>query len=55
MADADHVIPPEAQKQMAGRAKATVVTVSGGHLAFIAHAEDTAKLIIDAAKAVSAQ
>lgn len=55
LADADHVIPPEAQKQMAGRAKATVVTVSGGHLAFIAHAEDTAKLIMDAAKAVSAQ
>lgn len=54
LADADHVIPPEAQKQMSARAGATVVTVSGGHLAFIAHAEDTAKLISDAAKSAAA-
>lgn len=54
-ADADHVIPPEAQAQMAGRAGATIVTVSGGHLAFIAHAEETAKLIMDAAKGAAAQ
>lgn len=50
MADADHVIPPAAQQQMAGRANATIVTVTGGHLAFIAHADETAKLIMDAAK-----
>src|SRR5262249_1575007 len=49
MADADHVIPPEAQKLMSGRAGATVETVSGGHLAFIAHADATAKLIETAA------
>jgi pimeloyl-ACP methyl ester carboxylesterase len=53
LADADHVIPPEAQAQMAGRANATVVSVAGGHLAFIAHAQETAKLIMDAAKTVS--
>jgi pimeloyl-ACP methyl ester carboxylesterase len=52
-ADADHVIPPELQKMMFTRAGSTVETVSGGHLAFIAHAEETAKLIMDAAKAVS--
>lgn len=51
LAKADHVIPPEAQKQMAGRAKATIEEVDGGHLAFIAHAADTAKLIETAAKA----
>jgi pimeloyl-ACP methyl ester carboxylesterase len=41
----DHVIPPDAQRQMAGRAGATVVEVDGGHLAFIAHAQATAELI----------
>jgi pimeloyl-ACP methyl ester carboxylesterase len=53
MADADHVIPPEAQKQMATRAGAKLVTVSGGHLAFIAHAQDTADLIVEAATAAA--
>lgn len=51
LAKADHVIPPDAQKLMSGRAKATVEEVEGGHLAFIAHAADTAKLIETAAKA----
>jgi pimeloyl-ACP methyl ester carboxylesterase len=54
-ADADHVIPPELQKFMYERAGSTVVTVTGGHLAFIAHAEDTAKLIMEAAKGSAAQ
>lgn len=53
LADADHVIPPEAQMQMATRAGATIETVSGGHLAFIAHADRTAQMIMDAAEAVS--
>lgn len=53
-ADADHVIPPALQEMMYTRAGSTVTKVTGGHLAFIAHAEDTAKLIIDAAKAVAA-
>jgi pimeloyl-ACP methyl ester carboxylesterase len=52
-ADADHVIPPELQKFMFERAKSTVETVSGGHLAFIAHAEETAKLIETAAIAAA--
>ena len=54
-ADGDHVIPPELQKFMYERAKSTVETVSGGHLAFIAHAEETAKLIKTAATAAAAQ
>lgn len=49
-ADADHVIPPELQKMMFTRAGSTVQEVSGGHLAFIAHARETAQLIMDAAK-----
>ncbi len=50
-ADADHVIPPELQKMMFTPAGSTVQEVSGGHLAFIAHADATAKLIMEAAKA----
>jgi pimeloyl-ACP methyl ester carboxylesterase len=49
VADADLVIPPAAQEQMAGRAGATVVKVPGGHLAFIANAQSTADLINQAA------
>lgn len=49
LADADHVIPPELQTMMSTRAGSTVATVTGGHLAFIAHAQDTAQLIKDAA------
>ena len=51
--DADHVIPPDAQRQMAARAGSTVVEVKGGHLAFIANAQDTADLIETAAKATA--
>jgi pimeloyl-ACP methyl ester carboxylesterase len=53
--DADHVIPPDAQRLMAGRAGAAVVEVPGGHLAFIANAQATADLIETAAQAVAAQ
>lgn len=45
IATGDLVIPPEAQRQMAARAGATVVEVEGGHLAFIANARATADLI----------
>lgn len=53
-AESDLVIPPALQEMMYTRAGSTVVKVSGGHLAFIAHAEETAQLIMDAAKAVAA-
>ena len=52
-ADADHVIPPPLQKMMYERAKSTVQMVTGGHLAFIAHAAETAKLIETAARAAA--
>lgn len=54
-ADADHVIPPELQKMMFERAGSTVQKISGGHLAFIAHAEQTAELIKTAAGAAGNQ
>ncbi|TPM24788.1 alpha/beta hydrolase [Mesorhizobium sp. B2-3-5] len=50
-ADADHVIPPAQQEMMFTRAHSTVQKVTGGHLSFIAHADETAKLIETAAKA----
>jgi pimeloyl-ACP methyl ester carboxylesterase len=52
IATGDHVIPPEAQHQMAARAGATVVEVEGGHLAFIANSRATADLIELAATTV---
>lgn len=54
-AESDHVIPPALQKKMYTRAGSTVETVSGGHLAFIAHAAETAKLIETAAKTAGRQ
>lgn len=55
VATGDLVIPPAAQQQMAGRAKATIEEVPGGHLAFIAQAAATAALIETAAKAAVKQ
>jgi pimeloyl-ACP methyl ester carboxylesterase len=51
---ADHIIPPDAQRLMAGRAGSTVVEVPGGHLAFIANAQATADLIKQAAEGAAA-
>ena len=49
LADADHVIPPEIQRQMAERAGSTLVEIGGGHLAFMADPQATADLIVAAA------
>jgi len=51
VADADLAISPPAQRFMAARAKATVVEVKGGHLAFMTNPQATATLIETAAKA----
>jgi pimeloyl-ACP methyl ester carboxylesterase len=50
----DLIIPPDAQRLMAGRAGSTVVEVPGGHLAFIANAQATADLIKQAAEGAAA-
>jgi pimeloyl-ACP methyl ester carboxylesterase len=47
---ADQIIPPDAERLMAQRAGSTVVEVAGGHLAFMAHPQDTADLIEAAAR-----
>lgn len=51
LAEGDHVIPPALQEMMSTRAGSTVQKVQGGHLAFIAHAKETADLIKAAAEA----
>jgi pimeloyl-ACP methyl ester carboxylesterase len=49
----DQIIPPAAQRLMAGRAKATVAEVVGSHVAFISHPEAAAALIKRAAEAAA--
>lgn len=48
----DHIIPPDAQRQMAARAGATVVEHPGaGHIAFVVDPQPAADLIMQAAVA----
>jgi pimeloyl-ACP methyl ester carboxylesterase len=47
----DQIIPPAAQRQMAGRAKSIVQEVAGSHVAFISHPDAAAAIIEQAAEA----
>ena len=50
----DHIIPPDAQRQMAARAGATVIEHPGaGHIAFVVDPQITADAIMQAAAAVT--
>lgn len=50
---ADHIIPPDAQRQMAARAGAIVVEQAGaGHIAFVVEPQLVADTIIQAATAI---
>ncbi|MCW5714303.1 MAG: alpha/beta hydrolase [Bauldia sp.] len=54
MATDDHIIPPDAQRQMATRAGATIVEDTGaGHIGFVVHAQVTADTIMQAAAAIA--
>ena len=55
VATEDHMIPPPAQRQMAARAKATVVEAAGSHAIYVSKPEVVAALIEKAAKAVDAK
>lgn len=46
----DHMIPPPAQRQMAARAKATVVETAGSHAVFVSNPTVVASLIEKAAQ-----
>lgn len=49
----DRMIPPPAQRAMAGRAGATVSEASGSHAIYVSHPDVVARLIEDAARAAS--
>jgi pimeloyl-ACP methyl ester carboxylesterase len=55
VATEDKMIPPQAQRQMATRAGATVVEAAGSHAIYISKPEAVAALIAKAAKTVSAE
>lgn len=51
LANGDHIIPPEAQRQMATRAGATIIEVPGGHIGWVV---DDAAAVADAIKVAAA-
>jgi pimeloyl-ACP methyl ester carboxylesterase len=52
VAEGDQAIPPEAQRQFAGRMGATTVEVATNHVAMVSHPEDVLALLRTAAEAV---
>jgi pimeloyl-ACP methyl ester carboxylesterase len=52
IADGDQTIPPEAQRQFAGRMGATTTEISSNHVAMVSHPEDVVAMIATAAAAV---
>ncbi len=50
----DRMIPPPAQRAMSGRAGSTVAEVRASHSVYVSQPEAVAKLIVQAAKSVSA-
>jgi pimeloyl-ACP methyl ester carboxylesterase len=50
VATGDQAIPPEAERQFAGRMGAATVEVAAGHLAMVSHPDETAALIRAAAE-----
>jgi len=50
VATEDRMIPPNAQRSMAGRAAATVVEVAGSHAIYVSKPEAVAELILRAAR-----
>jgi pimeloyl-ACP methyl ester carboxylesterase len=54
VADGDQAIPPDAQRQFAGRMGATTVEVPTNHVAMVSHPDDVVNLITSAAQGVLA-
>ena len=55
VATEDKMIPPPAQRQMAGRAGATVAEAAGSHAIYVSKPEVVAALIVKAAKSLSSE
>jgi pimeloyl-ACP methyl ester carboxylesterase len=54
VAEHDEVIPPDGQRQFAGRMGATTTEIASGHVAMVSHPAEVAQLIETAAAAVGA-
>jgi pimeloyl-ACP methyl ester carboxylesterase len=52
VADGDQVIPPDAQRQFAGRMGATTIEVPTNHVAMVSHPDEVLNLIMTAVEAV---
>jgi pimeloyl-ACP methyl ester carboxylesterase len=50
----DEAIPPDAERQFAGRMGATTVEIPSGHVAMVSHPDEVTELIETAAQAVQA-
>ena len=55
VATADEAIPPEAERQFAGRMGATTIEVPSSHVAMVSHPDEVARLVETAAKAVQSR
>jgi pimeloyl-ACP methyl ester carboxylesterase len=55
VASSDRSINPEQERMMAKRAKAKTVEVNSSHVAYMSHAQETAKLIEEAATTAASQ
>jgi pimeloyl-ACP methyl ester carboxylesterase len=55
VAMADEAIPPDAERQFAGRMGATTIEVQSSHVAMVSHPDEVAQLIETAAKDVRAR
>jgi pimeloyl-ACP methyl ester carboxylesterase len=51
VADGDEAIPPDAERHFAQRMGATTVEIASNHVAMVSHPDETADLILTAARA----
>src|SRR5215204_6036485 len=49
VSESDHMIPPDTQRQFAQRMNATTISIDTSHSSYVAHPDEIAQLILDAA------
>jgi pimeloyl-ACP methyl ester carboxylesterase len=49
VSDSDHMIPPDTQRMFAQRMNATTISIDTSHSSYVAHPDEIAQLILDAA------
>jgi pimeloyl-ACP methyl ester carboxylesterase len=55
VSESDRMIPPDVQRQFAQRMNATTISIDTSHSSYVAHPEEIAQLILDAAAGAQAQ